>query len=248
MRTSLELVPRSANELESELTLASVFSQSIDTINIPDLPRFDVRSYEGSILAQHFFKRSIPHLRAVDYSLDEPFPLLNYFKENCIREILIIEGDPDKTGKRKSFPTKPVELIRKLRQEASEIRLYAAIDPYRTSISQELEYIAEKKEAGAEGFFTQPYFDRRLLEIFAEKVKGLEVFWGVSPVTSDKSRVYWESRNRAVFPSGFQATPEWNIAFARDILSFCRQTGFNLYLMPIKVDLKEYLEGVFELL
>jgi methylenetetrahydrofolate reductase (NADPH) len=37
----------------------------------------------------------------------------------------------------------------------------------------------------------------------------------------------------------------WNVDFGRRVLDYCGRHGFNLYLMPIKVDLEAYLSGVF---
>jgi methylenetetrahydrofolate reductase (NADPH) len=126
-----------------------------------------------------------------------------------------------------------------------ELRIFAAFDPYRTNIRFELDYVRAKENAGAEGFFSQPFFDLRLLEIYAEYLEGKQVFWGVSPVLSGPSRNYWESRNRAVFPKSFRADLFWNVDFGRRVLQFCESNQFNLYLMPIKINLEEYLAGLF---
>jgi methylenetetrahydrofolate reductase (NADPH) len=70
------------------------------------------------------------------------------------------------------------------------------------------------------------------------------VFWGLTPVVTSGARAYWETTNRALFPRGFEPTMEWNRAFARDALRLIRAMDANAYLMPIRVDLGEYLDGL----
>lgn len=104
--------------------------------------------------------------------------------------------------------------------------------------------IKRKIQAGADGFFTQPFFDLRFLEIYAELLEGKEVYWGVSPVLSDKSVNYWETKNNVVFPKNFAPTLEWNIDFAQKVLEFVTRTNSNIYFMPIRTKLADYLSGI----
>ncbi len=124
------------------------------------------------------------------------------------------------------------------------MKVYAGIDPYRTGIKTELDYVKRKLDAGAEGFFTQPFFDLRLMEIYRDLLAGLEVFWGISPVMSVRSKDYWDNLNNAIFPPDFEPTLQWNRDFARQALDFVERTDTNLYFMPIRVDLVKYLEGL----
>jgi methylenetetrahydrofolate reductase (NADPH) len=176
---------------------------------------------------------------------DEPFPHRELFRRLGIRTALVIAGDPPTNAGIRTWPQSAVSFIKKLKAEMPELELYAAFDPYRSNIRYELDYLAEKEEAGAAGFMSQPFFDLRLLEIYAEYLEGKNVFWGVAPVLSPGNRAYWESRNRAIFPKHFQASLDWNVDFARRVLDFCGRQSFSLYLMPIKVDLNSYLSGLF---
>jgi methylenetetrahydrofolate reductase (NADPH) len=193
----------------------------------------------------------IPHLRARDFLPDEPFPLTGFFRNRGIGRVLVISGDApgmevSLSEERKLHPRGfSVSFIRKLKAEMPELEVYAAFDPYRTNIRYELDYLAEKEEAGAAGFMSQPFFDLRLLEIYSEYLEGKQIFWGITPVLTAGSRSYWESRNRSIFPKSFRTDLVWNIDFGRRVLGFCEKNGFNLYLMPIKVDLKTYLSGLF---
>jgi methylenetetrahydrofolate reductase (NADPH) len=268
MIVSLEVIPRSPEALISGAAAAAGYPH-IGLINIPDLLRFSIRSWdacgilaaaaagtEPSPLAGRPAPLLMPHLRAIDFDLNEPFPHAGSFRRLGIRQVLVVAGDPpapDKPGKsgpearevRRTYPTETVPFIKKLKAEMPELKVYAAFDPYRTNIRYELDYLHAKEAAGAEGFFSQPFFDLRLLEIYAEYLEGKQVFWGITPVVSGSNRAYWESRNRAIFPKSFRADLAWNVDFGRRVFEFCESNGFDLYLMPIKTDLAAYLAGIF---
>jgi methylenetetrahydrofolate reductase (NADPH) len=244
MRISLELVPRDFTILETELELVRRNIPGIDTFNIPDLLRFPVRSWEGAFFAKKFCGNVIPHIRASDFDMNKPFPLINAFTGNGIDEVLIIRGDHETGGV--YYPNNTADFIRKIKSEMPFSKIYAAIDPYRHELKREMDYMEKKMEAGVEGFFSQPFFDLRLMEIYAEKLSEYSVFWGISPVTNSKTRAYWETRNRVHFPENFEPSMEWNVEFAKKALDYCRSNNFNLYLMPIRVDLEEYLNGIFQ--
>ena len=70
------------------------------------------------------------------------------------------------------------------------------------------------------------------------------MYWGVSPVMSERSQSYWELKNNVIFPKGFQPTLEWSIEFSKKALKFAEERDANLYLMPIKSNLEAYLQGV----
>jgi methylenetetrahydrofolate reductase (NADPH) len=255
---SLEAVPRSREAL-AETVKASVDFPSIRIINVPDLARFELRSWEacgilGELRSTPAFI-CMPHLRARDFDPEKPFPHTACFRSLGIDRVLVIAGDAEAAadgacsgGVRVAgsgiWETPTIPFIKKLRAEMPELSVYAAFDPYRSNIRYELDYLRAKEEAGAAGFFSQPFFDLRLLEIYAEYLEGRDVYWGISPVLSGKNRNYWESRNRAIFPKSFRPDLLWNVDFGRRVLDFCEERGFNLYLMPIKVDLKTYLSGL----
>lgn len=243
-KISIELVPRDLHSLQLELQLIRQHFPLVDTTNIPDLLKFKLRSFEACRYARDYLPHAIPHLRAIDFDLSQPFPLKEFLLAGCLDTVLVIAGDQPQDMSRRTYRTSSVSLIRALKQQMPDLKVYAGIDPYRSGFKQELDYIKRKVDAGADGFFTQPFFDRRLLEIWHDLLPGLDVFWGVSPVTSLRSRDYWENLNNAVFPPDFEPTLAWNRGLAREVLGFSRQTGANLYFMPIRVDLVEYLKGI----
>ncbi len=258
MRISLELVPRSIDSLTDAYTIGQSFAAVTD-YNFPDLSRFSLRSWDACSILGEASKESggdikgmasarrglIPHIRSIDFSLDTPFPHIQALRAAGVKTVLVITGDPPQDMKRRVYPTDAVSLIKKLKREMPELEILAAFDPYRTNIRNELDYVREKEAAGAVGFMSQPFFDARLLQIYAEQLEGKTVFWGISPVLTSSNHDYWATRNRAIFPRDFRPNLEWNIAFGRGVLDFCDANGFNFYLMPIKVDLRTYLSGLF---
>jgi methylenetetrahydrofolate reductase (NADPH) len=243
-RISIELVPRSLASLDADLhTLADRFP-SIDRVNIPDLLRFPVRSWDACGHARHAMATAIPHLRAMDFPPDRPFALREKLAAMRIDTVLVVTGDPPQDLRHRVHPTTPVELIRRIKREAPELTVYAGFDPYRAGVRDELAYVQAKRDAGADGFFSQPFFDLRLLDVWAEQLAGDDAFWGVSPVVSARAKSYWETKNRAFFPRDFAPTLAWSRDFAARALAWARSSGTNLYFMPIRVDLAEWLDGI----
>lgn len=243
-KIAIELVPRNREALEHDLLQVKNNFPQIDIINIPDLLKFELRSWDACSQAKTHFSHAIPHLRAIDFDLSQPFPLTETFTEAGFDSVLVIAGDQPQDMSRRVYRTSSTELIRAIKVALPDMKVYAGIDPYRTGIKTELDYVKRKLDAGAEGFFTQPFFDLRLMEIYRDLLAGLEVFWGISPVMSARSKDYWDNLNNAIFPPDFEPTLQWNRDFARQALDFVERTDTNLYFMPIRVDLVKYLEGL----
>ena len=243
-RISVELVPRSEEGLREDLQITQNSVSGVEVINIPDLLRLDIRSWEGAAIAQEYFPAVIPHIRAIDVDLSQPLAMRPELRRSGITEVLVIEGDPPQDMSHKFYPTVTTDVIQKFHQEMPEVKVYAGIDQYRGSMRQEMYRIQRKLQAGAVGFFTQPFFDLRFMEMYADMLEGQNVYWGVSPVMSERSQSYWELKNNVVFPKGFEPTLDWSIDFSRKVLEFVEKRDANLYLMPIKSNLEAYLKGV----
>ena len=243
-RISVELVPRSEDGLREDLQITQNSVSGVEVINIPDLLRLDIRSWEGAAIAQEYFPAVIPHIRAIDVDLSQPLAMRPELRRSGITEVLVIEGDPPQDMSHKFYPTVTTDVIQKFHQEMPEVKVYAGIDQYRGSMRQEMYRIQRKLQAGAVGFFTQPFFDLRFMEMYADMLEGQNVYWGVSPVMSERSQSYWELKNNVVFPKGFEPTLDWSIDFSRKVLEFVEKRDANLYLMPIKSNLEAYLKGV----
>ena len=242
-RISVELVPRSRSGLSTELAQVRELG-SVETVNIPDLLRFSVRSWQGCGLARGYVRQAIPHIRAIDIDPRKPLHMAAALDEYGVSEVLVIEGDPPADMGHQTYDVTSLEIIRKFRRELPHVAVWAGLDPYRQSFARERDYAEAKLEAGACGLFTQPFFDVRMLELWAELLPTTEVFWGATTVTSPKSLSYWQNRNKAVFPRTFQPTLDWNRQFARELLAFARQAGGHAYFMPVRESVEAYLGGV----
>ena len=205
----------------------------------------DTRSWDGANIAKAYFDDVVPHLRAMDFDFTKELPIKDKLREYDIKEVLVIEGDPPQSMLYQVYPTISTDIIKKFSEEMPEITVYAGIDQYRSSMKEEEYRIRRKQLAGAKGFFTQPFFDMRYLEMYADLLDGLDIYWGVSPVLSERSVSYWRNKNNVIFPKDFEPTLEWNIEFARKVIDFARKHNHNVYLMPIKAKIMPYLEGVF---
>ena len=241
MDISIEITPRSIDHLHAELQLIQATFPQVNTINIPDILRFETRSWHGCQVAKGYYKQVIPHLRAIDFDLAHPLPIADQLANADIDTVLVVSGDKPRSFKHTVYPNTSIDLIRTLKQQFPHIKVYAAIDPYRYNFQQEYQYTIQKLEAGADGFFTQPFFDCRLMQVYADLLPQTEIYWGVSPVLTAKSKAYWETINRAIFPSHFEHSLQWNRAFALDALDFARQYNHHIYYMPIRVNLADYL-------
>ncbi|GAN71528.1 methylenetetrahydrofolate reductase [Acetobacter syzygii] len=242
-RLCVELIPRSAESLAQDVaTVKSVFPAA-DTLNVPDLMRFPLRSWEAAAQLHPTFPRVIPHIRAIDIAPNAPLPGA---EQPGLEEILVIHGDPPADLSMRTYPNSTESIIRRYRKEAPHLKIYAAFDPYRRAPWKELEDVARKKEAGASGFFTQPVFDYKLFDLCREWLRDEDVFWGLSPVIGPRSRSYWETTNHIVFPKDFSTTLESNITFAQTVLRELAADQGCAYLMPVRIKLEHYLPALLE--
>lgn len=251
-RISVELVPRSGHSVQADVVAVDEFLPHVDTINVPDLTKFALRSWDACALTRQVPRnggrtayRAIPHLRSRDLDPHTALPMARALDESGIQEVLVVTGDLPNDFSGATYDVDAVAAIRRLRADLPHLSVYAGLDPYRHSLTQEMEYVERKLEAGAAGFFTQPFFDVALMRAWAGLIpSGVPVWWGATTVTSPGSRSYWQRRNRVVFPTGFEATLEWHRDFARRAVAFACQRGQHIYLMPVAVDVRSYLEGI----
>ncbi|MFQ5579529.1 MAG: methylenetetrahydrofolate reductase [Nitrospiria bacterium] len=243
-RISIELVPRSSESLEGDLGVLREEFKSIQLVNIPDILRYELRSWEACRQAREAVPCAIPHLRAMDFDLNNLVLLKEVLGAGDLGEVLVVQGDPPQDLVHRVYPTKSVDLIRAIKSLSPQVKVYAAIDPYRNSFRKEMAYVEAKIDAGADGFFTQPFFDLGLMGVWADLLRRVDVFWGISPVISKRTKRYWETKNKAVFPSTFEPTLDWNRRFAKEALSWAQSRSTNIYFMPIRLDLMSYLGGI----
>jgi methylenetetrahydrofolate reductase (NADPH) len=244
LRTSIELVPRSSERLLAEVRWLRRRLPAIDTINVPDLVRFRLRSWEAARITAPLIAHRIPHIRAQDLSLGDVDRLAAWLEEASVREVLVVAGDTPARGTASGMA--PLALITALARRLPGARVCAALDPYAHRDDRRLrQNLCAKVDAGASGFFSQPLFGADELLRCLALLPRTTVFWGLSPVISPESRRYWEERNAVRFPPSFEATLAWNHALAVELLDLVANHGHDAYLMPIQVHLATYLEPLY---
>ncbi|NTS78354.1 methylenetetrahydrofolate reductase [Catenovulum sp. SM1970] len=243
MKVSFEVVPRTEEATQEQIDFINKALPQVNTINIPDLLRLPIRSWEGN----RFIDRSkfdfIPHIRAIDFNRPEK-RLQKLIHAYELDKVLIVSGDPPPDMSHRVYDTDVIDLIRDIRNDFPDIDIYCGFDPYRSSVKQEKEYIFKKFDAGCDYVLSQPFFDLRLLEVYSDFLPPEKTFWGVSPVVTEKSQAYWERMNHVVFPESFDCSYQWNIDFTTQVLKHCAKTGSHVYFMPIRIDLERYFGPV----
>ncbi|QWF70840.1 methylenetetrahydrofolate reductase [Methylomonas paludis] len=243
MKVSFEIVPRSWSAFSEQYRFVESLGSAINIINVPDIQRFSIRSWEvGSQINTRQYQY-IPHLRAIDFKL-EGSALFRIVEEHQLSELLLVSGDPPEGLKREFYNTNVVDLIRVLKRRFPELKIYAGFDPHRQGLQDECQYIQRKIDVGAGGFFSQPFYDPRLIEIYADYLQGQDVYIGISPITSPASMNYWEVKNKVLFPRSFRPDYAWNIDFANQVLQTAATAGLNIYFMPIRIDLQKYFSQI----
>jgi methylenetetrahydrofolate reductase (NADPH) len=245
MKISLELVPRNPKQIAEELEFVVSKYPVITMVNFPDLLKLTIRSWEACRIIHPYKIKAMPHFRAKDFSLENMEGLCEILDEYKIFQVLVLGGDMPQDVRR-IYPTATLDLIKAIKKHRPKIIVYGTLDPYRSSVIEERERVLRKRDAGVDGFFTQPFFDIRYMEIFKELLDGTEIFWGVSPVLSDNTKGYWETKNNIFFPKDFKCDIEWNAAFAKEALGFARESNTNIYFMPISTKIETYLSKVFD--
>lgn len=216
----------------------------IDTINVPELLSYETHSWEACVDVKKYYQNAIPHIRAIDIDPDKPLPMAKCLIENDIDEVLIIKGDTPQNI-RKIYPVETADIIRKFKEEIPNIKVYAGLDQYRQGAKQEIEHIKRKIDAGADGFFTQPFYDLNFLEVYADILRDTIVFWGVAPILSNESKGYWENKNNVFFPKEMDINMEWHAAFAKNMINYIQKSNNHIYLMPIIVPPNRYFPAIF---
>ncbi len=245
MRLSVEVIPRSHDALTAQLEELATLSR-VDTVNVPDITRFPLRSWSVCARIRAHGVRVIPHLRAIDVDPRSELAYLGALDEAEVEEVLVVSGDAPADMRHAVFDTTTEHLVRRLKRDRPGTVVHVALDPYRQDFASERAYLDRKLEAGADGVFTQPFFDLRLVGVWGDLLAnvGVPVFWGATSVTSEKSARYWTRRNRAVLPVGFEPTLAHSAAFARELVAHARQRGDHVYLMPIRASIAAYVGAV----
>ncbi len=248
----LEIVPRTEEKFSEEVRSVSSQLHRITGVNIPYTQSCKLDTISAIDTIQRIGNPGliVPHIRARDFvkiewkkvipNTDKAFSFMEELVRRWITEILIIQWDPHE-GERDNPDISP-EFIRHIK-DTTQLRVYWAIDQYRNK-TYENNRIEKKKWAWVDGFFTQPFFSTSEIEIAMNNWYDMGVLYWFAPVTTDKSRSYWENTNNVVFPDNFSIDPEDNIEFARNGIKLLHDSSQWAYLMPVRFDAIRYLTWV----
>jgi methylenetetrahydrofolate reductase (NADPH) len=244
MKIYMELVPRNQEALLQDVRKVAENLKLVDAITVPELEDLEIRSLTACGIIQSVFSRAVPCFRALEFAPQEPLPMASCLAEKEFKEVIVVSGEPPRGLFGQARPSGLLEIIRKFKKEVPGLKVYTGFDPYRQEPQKEMDYARMKLDAGADGFFTQPFFSLELMEKYLEILEPYEVFWGLSPVLTSESKSYWEARNHAVFPADFQPTLGWNRELFEKALKEIGKRDGNACFMPIKAPIPECFEGI----
>ena len=232
MNISLEVIPSSFSYLEEQKKIVEKFK--FNKINIPDILRFPIRSYEVEN-----FDYYIPHIRSIDFNLKES-KIDKVIEKH--KEILILNGDIPSDPSFSIYKTSTLDMLAYLKEK--DILSHIVFDQYRDSFRSEISYLEQKISFGGNDIFTQPFFDVKFVEFLFNYVDPSRLYIGISPVLSEKSLNYWKRVNNVVFPSDFNISFEKQIETSNEIISLCKHYNSNIYFMPIRTDLNKFFSSI----
>lgn len=241
---SIELVPRDLQGLIDEAKEVHRHFPQLQWLNIPDIRRLKVRSHDAATGCADLPFNVVPHIRARDRSVEETLAIMARLVDEGIRDCVLITGDPVE-GESTVDPPTTLDVLEAATRAGVDINLWTAFDPYRWDLETELDYVKAKMDSGSKGLFTQPFFDTARAEECLCHLEGIETFIGIAPVTSEKSRLYWEKTNQVDFPRQFEPTLEYAAQLTADLIEVASAHGQHAYLMPIRIAPLEYLKAVF---
>ncbi len=211
--TAVELVPPVGMDLTKTIEKASLLKkENITVINIPDGPRASSRI--SALLTSIEIQRNtgietIPHICCRDKNLIALQSELLSAQTAGLHNVLIITGDPPKTG---NYPdvtgvfdvdsiglislasrlNRGIDLGGNILPAPASMVIGAGTNPAAQVPEKEIERAFKKAEAGADYFITQPVFDIDQLLKFIEKIKpsGVPVIAGVWPLASYRNALF----------------------------------------------------------
>ncbi len=210
---SVELVPPLSSDLSKVVEKArELYRHNVTCINIPDGPRASAR-VSSMISALEIERRAkietILHYCCRDRNLIGMQSDLLGAHAAGLRNLLIITGDPPKTGgvveAKGVFDVDSIGLTalanrlnhgvdmgKNSLSETTSFVLGVGANPTVPDIEREIDRTYKKKEAGAEFIITQPVFDVDQLFRFLKRVEGtgLPVIAGVWPLASYRNAIF----------------------------------------------------------
>ncbi len=264
--TAIELVPPVGTRLDKILQKADdLVNHSVTVINIPDGPRASSR-ISALITAIEISRKTgietIPHICCRDKNLIGLQSELLSAQAAGLHNVLIITGDPPKTG---NFPdvtgvfdvdsiglislasrlNRGTDLAGNILADPATLVIGAGANPAAQNPGQEIERAFLKVEAGADYFITQPVFDVEQLLSFLDKIKpaGKPVIAGVWPLASYRNALFLnnevpgitipdEIMERMRIVEGKEQAREEGILIARSIVESIKEEIAGIQVSP----------------
>ncbi|MGQ9603997.1 MAG: bifunctional homocysteine S-methyltransferase/methylenetetrahydrofolate reductase [bacterium] len=213
---SVEVVPPRGPDASKAIEIARLLKQKgVDCVNIPDGPRATSRM-SSMVLAALMLQQSeiepLLHYTCRDRNIVGMQSDLLGMHALGIRNLLIITGDPPKTG---DYPdatavfdvdsigltrivsclNKGIDIGGRKLSATTNFVIGVGVNPGAINLDLEIRRFEEKIAAGAKFAITQPVFDLDLLEQFLRKIEHLKVpiLGGIWPLVSLRNAEFMDS-------------------------------------------------------
>jgi methylenetetrahydrofolate reductase (NADPH) len=170
-----------------------------------------------SRIKSEFGMEAMPHFTCVNATVDELRATLDLMRDRGLSNVLALRGDPPagqddwtKTEGGLEFSRELVELIR---SDYPEFAIGGACFPethiHATSAEDDLRYLKDKVDAGAQFLITQLFLDNRVYFDFVDRARSLgivvPIIPGILPITNVGQLERMSQLTASAIPPGLQA-------------------------------------------
>lgn len=252
MKTSIELVPRTREQLLQEMEDIAQMDIPYDGFNLPELRRkkgvflspeeLMAMRTEGMLAPE---KELTLHLRTSDLPIDATLLRLRDATRSSVTRALLITGDPIDGGERHGILAH--ELLPHL-TEINDLAIGVGLDPYQPGFGRWPQKMDAIRRGVVNSIFTQPLFHPSQLDQVLDQTNDVimpsHVFIGISWVTSTKGRDYWHRQNAvplSLLPQGEanDTIRQNSIAQAINVLRAANTAKCSVYVMMMNGTLQE---------
>jgi len=267
--------PRGINPEKLLKAAARIKEAGVDCVNIGDSPMARVRM--GCLSVAYMVHQQVGidvviHFTTRDRNLMGIQSDLLGAHALGIRNVLAITGDPPTVGDYPHatgvFDIDSIGLLKVLAKlntgadwngnsigNPTEFFIGCGVNPTAEDMEREVERFGQKLEAGAQFVFTQPLYDRRVLEEFLKRVKGVKIpiLLGILPLQSSRHAEFLHNEvpgitipepARRAMREAKDKGPEVGIEMARVFLEEVKDLVAGTYLMPSFGRYEQVLEVV----
>jgi 5,10-methylenetetrahydrofolate reductase len=257
--TFIELVPRTAESLQTEMKDLEQRDISFQGYNLPELRRQKVTfltpeelmfmRMEGAISPD---KKLALHLRTQERDVATNIERIRLLATHGVDMALLVTGDAFDPGQEPA--TCAHHVLKKMDQPIEAIDIAVGADLYMPQWGRWEQKTDAMHRGVVTAAFTQPIFHPETVAGLAQQTTALpneKLYAGVTWITHAKGREYWSLMNHvpvAHLPAGEsdQTIRANSISQSAEILRLVRQQGYSSYLMPIRGTLDD-LETIFAL-